>query len=113
MAEVEKMKERIIYLRKNMLHLSQEEFGSYIGLKQGSISAIEKGINPVSEYTIKNICSQFSVNEKWLRHGIGDIFDIYSRNLKNFLSIYDNLSPVFQEFLEKVAKDLLDTQKKL
>ena len=107
------MKERIIFLRKNMLHLSQEEFGKYIGFKQTSISSIENGTNPVSEYLIKNICSQFSVNEKWLRHGIGDIFDTYSRNVKNFLNIYNNLSPVFQEFLEKVAKELIETQKKL
>ncbi len=65
--------ERIRYLRKD-LKLSQKEFGEKIGLKHGAISRIEKSGNTVIDQNISLICSVFSIEEKWLRTGEGNIY---------------------------------------
>ena len=64
--------ERIKYLRKN-LGLNQTDFARKIGMKQTGLSAIEKGKVPVLERNIKNICSEFHINEVWLRTGEGEM----------------------------------------
>lgn len=67
------MKDRILTLR-DTLHLNQEEFGVKVGLSKASISALESGTRNITERHIKLICSEFNVNELWLRNGIGEMF---------------------------------------
>lgn len=105
------MNSRIKKLR-NFLGLTQLEFASKIGLKS-SISEIENNKAPITERTIISICSVFNVNENWLRTGEGNMFNTIDKNYQEFFSIFKNLSPVLQDFLIKVAKNLLDTQSKL
>ena len=105
------MNSRIKELR-NLLHLSQEEFANKIGLKQGSLSDLETGRAKIVDRIIILICSQFNVNEKWLKTGEGEIFNT-KKNYDEFFLIFKNINLVLQDFLIKVAKDLLDTQKKL
>ncbi len=105
------MNSRIKKLR-NFLGLTQLEFASKIGLKS-SISEIENNKAPITERTIISICSVFNVNENWLRTGQGEMFNVLQKNYNEFFSIFKNLKPVLQDFLIKIAKDLLDTQSKL
>ena len=67
------MNNRIRELRKT-LGLRQREFAERIGLKQNAISYMEKNGSTVTEQNIKSICSQFNVNEHWLRDGTGGMF---------------------------------------
>lgn len=106
------MNARIRELRK-ALNLSQKNFAEKIGLKQNAISYMEKNGATVTEQNIKTICSQFSVNENWLRTGSGEMFLKSEKKQKEFFEIFDELSPVLQEYLIKTAKELLDTQEKL
>ena len=106
------MNSRIRELRK-ALNLSQKEFARKIGLKQNAISYMEKAGSTITEQNIKVICSQFDVNENWLRTGLGKMFFENPKKQKEFFDIFDNLSPVLQDYLIKTAKDLLDTQDKL
>lgn len=105
------MNTRIKELR-NILKLSQREFGSKIGLRS-SISEIENGKAPITERTIISICSKFHVNEKWLREGVGNIFIEDDKKFEEFFEIYKKLSSPLQEFLIQTAKDLLSAQSKL
>ena len=69
------MNTRIKELRK-ALKKSQEDFGKILGLSKSGISEIEAGRRNVTEQHIimlKN-CSDFNVNEKWLRTGEGEMF---------------------------------------
>lgn len=68
-----KENDRIKEIRKS-LKLSQEGFGNAIGLTKSSISNIESGIRNVTEQHIRLICSEFDVNEDWLRTGEGEMF---------------------------------------
>lgn len=66
--------QRVYSLRKQSLGMTLEEFGHKIEMTKGAVSYMEKGNRVVSERTIKIICSEFNVNEHWLRTGEGEMF---------------------------------------
>lgn len=66
------MNERIKEIRKK-LKLSQDEFGKRLSITKASISRLESGENNPSAQTIKLICSEFHINEEWLRTGKGEM----------------------------------------
>ena len=70
------MNERIKYLRKEMLKLTQEKFGERLGVGKSVLSQIENGRSGVTEQMFRSICREFSVNEDWLRNGTGEPFVI-------------------------------------
>lgn len=65
---------RIKEIRKH-IGLTQKEFGEKIGLKPTAIGQMENADRNVTERTIILICSEFNVNEKWLRTGEGAMFN--------------------------------------
>lgn len=68
------MNERIKQIRKKS-GLSQDDFGNAIGITRSSVSLLESGRNNPSEQTIRLICTEFNVNEEWLRTGEGEMFN--------------------------------------
>lgn len=66
------MNERIKLIRKEE-GLSQDDFGKHIGIGKTSVSKLESGENNPSERTVKLICSEFNINEEWLRTGKGNM----------------------------------------
>ncbi|GHU58087.1 hypothetical protein AGMMS49975_24360 [Clostridia bacterium] len=94
------MNERIKKVRKK-LGLSQEEFANRIGLNsKATISLIEKGTSSITERFIKQVCTEFKVNEYWLRSGNGDIFLQPSENNIADLINEQGLSPIIEEILK-------------
>lgn len=77
--------ERVKVLRKE-LGLSQKEFGEKIAVAQGYLTNIETGKRDVTTKMAKLICLQFKVNEEWLRHGKGEMFQEISQ--ENELAAY-------------------------
>lgn len=67
------MNSRIKLIRKE-LGITQAEFGNRIGVRQNTITSYETGIRTPSEAVILSICREFSVNEVWLREGVGPMF---------------------------------------
>lgn len=105
------MYKRIKELR-GVLELSQIEFSKRLGLSQSSLAMIEVGKRTFSDKHIKLICSEFHVNEEWLRTGKGEMF-LLSCFDEEFISIFEGLLPEAQEFLLKTARELLDLQNKI
>ena len=103
------MNKRIRELRKS-LGMSQKDFADKIGLKQNAISYMEKEGSTVTAQNIKTICTQFSVNEAWLRTGEGKMYLENEKKQREFFDVFDELSPALQDYLIKTAKDLLETQ---
>ena len=69
--------DRIRFLRKESLKLSQEEFGKLLGVNRDVINNIEQNRlkRPAQKEPIyKLICEKFNVNENWLRTGDGEMF---------------------------------------
>ena len=69
------MNTRIREIRQ-ALAISQSEFGEKIGLKQNAVSLMEKPNGRIKEQNIIAICTQFHVNEVWMRTVEGEIFSL-------------------------------------
>lgn len=102
---------RLKKVRKT-LGYNQTDFARYLGITQTAYSMIESGRRPLADKYIKVICSTFSINENWLLTGEGEIF-FASPYEKEFTQIFIRLTPVTQQYLLLMAKELLNTQEKL
>ncbi len=67
------MNDRIKQIRKTN-NLSQEKFGEKLGVTKSAISRMEMGTYATTDTMIKLICSNFNVNDEWLRKGNGEMF---------------------------------------
>lgn len=92
--------ERIRYLRKDKLDMTQEAFGSPLGLTRANIANIEAGRISVTERVIIGLCDKYGVNEDWLRNENGEIFVELSRE------------EYIAEFVGRILKDKEDSFKK-
>lgn len=119
------MGERIKELRK-ALGLTQEAFAKRIGLTQNTISRVETGFRGLGSSAISVICHEFSVNEKWLRAGVGEMFvdmdadariaaffadvlkDDSDSFRKRFVSMLSKLDARDWEDLTRMAKKMLE-----
>jgi transcriptional regulator with XRE-family HTH domain len=104
------MNDRLKVLRKS-LKLNQTEFARRLGLTQTALSMIELGKVSLTEKNIRLICSEFGVNDVWLREGQGEMFGENSPYLEELLEIFARLSPGTQEFLLDMARRLLEKQR--
>jgi len=97
---------------RRALGLNQIEFAARLGLSQSTLAMIEVGRRSFSDKHIKLICSEFHVNEEWLRGGPGEMFvtTCYDRE---FIDVFEQLLPETQELLVTIAKELLETQERL
>lgn len=59
---------------RNDLGLSQTEFASKLGMKQGGYSDVERGRFNVSAAILLALQETFKVNPGWIRSGEGDVF---------------------------------------
>ena len=66
------MKDRINALRRE-LGLSQDAFGTRLGVTGASVSRWESGDRDVPNSAVLSICREFGVNETWLRTGDGEM----------------------------------------
>ena len=97
------MNNRIKLLRKN-LNLSQEEFGTRIGITRASISNIEKGTRNMSEQTVKSIYREFNVSPLWLKTGEGDIFLKFPDTLLDELADEYKLTEIEKKLVSSFLK---------
>lgn len=101
--------ERIRYIRKELLHVTQEALGEPLGLTRANIANIEAGRIAVTERVIISLCREFSVNEEWLRNGIGDPLIPRTRNQ----IITDFLGDLIKDEDESFKKRLIEALAKL
>ena len=99
--------ERIKYLRKTELKLTQKEFAEKLGVSRSVISNIEYNVlaQPDRQEPIyRLICSTFNVNYTWLKNGDGDIF------IKSPTSFIDELAQKYNidDFLKRVITAYMD-----
>lgn len=66
--------ERLRYVRKRLLCLTQAELASDMGLTSNTIGVIETKTRNITEQTLKHFCIRYNINEEWMRTGNGKIF---------------------------------------
>ena len=125
--------ERIRYLRKTVLHVTQEEFVKGLKISRSNIGNIEIGSIGVTDRVISDICEKYNVNENWLRSGNGDIIEqltdqqkimkytalllkdtdsVVATAIKNFIITYEQLDDTSKKVLEDVALKYLENMKR-
>lgn len=116
--------ERIRELRKNHLHMSQEEFGAKLGVSRSVIKNIELNAlkQPEQKEPIyKLICKEFNISYLWLTQGIEPmeestdhssmaridaIMTGENETAKNLFKTFSKLEENEWELLEKIIKDI-------
>lgn len=120
------MNNRIKEIRKKY-ELNQEQFGEKLKITKASVSRLESGINKPSEQTIKLICTEFDINENWLRTGKGEMKKPTSDALSAFLGdiatggddtiveiirAYMDLDPTSKKAIGKFIDQLVENRNK-
>ncbi|MDR0553513.1 MAG: helix-turn-helix transcriptional regulator [Treponema sp.] len=104
--------------------LNQWNFGARIGLSQSQYSAIENGKVRPNDRIIKLICTEFNVNETWLRTGDGDMYnpfksdfekeleglDVLTADEIELIGIYQQLERAGQDDVRRYADEKLELQ---
>ena len=75
--------ERIRYIRKDILHMSQAEFGEALGVSRDVIKNIETNAlkkPELQEPLYRLICEKFHIRMEWLKNGEGEMYSTSSRN---------------------------------
>lgn len=104
------IKDRIKQVRKTM-NLNQTEFGKKVGTKQSSIASYENGSRQPLDAVINSICREFSVSEKWLRTGEGDMF-IQKRRKEQIAEYFHDLQGLNDELKNRLVAALAAIQTK-
>lgn len=110
-------------LLRKKLDMNQIKFAEKLKLSSAAISRIEKGERNLTDRLAMQICSEFGVNEVWLKTGEGDMFvnsseneliaetvaDIINKDdkfMKKVLLTFSKLTPEQREFFNSFIKDL-------
>lgn len=96
--------ERIRFLRKNTLKMSQEVFAERLGVSRSVIKNIELNAlaRPDQKLSLyKLICSEFNINEEWLLNGAGDM---YASNEAEYSALIDRVMTGQNEFAKNIFK---------
>ena len=119
------MKDRIRLLRETK-GLTRAACGQCIGVSGDVINNLERGRVEIKDHIIKLLCEVFSVSEKWLRTGEGEMFIELSRDdqimqwatdilkdrnysfKKRFVTALSSLGEQEWEMLEKFALKLTE-----
>lgn len=122
--------QRIKYLRKEILHMTQEEFAPSIKISRSNLGSIEVGRISVTDRVISDICEKHNVNRDWLMNGSGNpIIEISKENQlmewagnilksesdsfkRRFVNMLMSLTEDEWEFIERKAKELADCDDK-
>jgi transcriptional regulator with XRE-family HTH domain len=102
---------RLREVRKS-LKLTQQEFGSKIGLSKASIGNIENGIINLTDRNISLICSTYNVNEDWLRNGNGEMFNPMTED-EEFAYLVGALLAEDCDYKKKFIKSMLELDDEL
>ena len=101
--------ERVRYLRKEVLKLTQQDFSKALNISRSNMGNIETGQISLTERIILDICEKFNVNETWLRTGEGEMFIQKTRNQQ----ITDFLGDLIKEDDGVFKKRLIEAMSKL
>jgi len=100
------IKDRIKELRTE-LGLTQAKFAERVAIVASFISEIEGGVREINERAIRLIIAEYNVNENWLRHGQGSMFnEDMSAKVSEAMGLFKSLDEHFQDGALKILGTL-------
>ena len=109
-----KLGEKIKRLRKGA-NLTQTDFANHLGVNQGHISKIERGLTKPSLQLTKSICRMFGVSDQWLNSDtinrpeisldsiMGEIDKIKGTSRDGIMDLMDNCADLVDSVKEKLG----------
>jgi transcriptional regulator with XRE-family HTH domain len=100
---------------RTLLKLSQRDFSKGIFLVQSAYARMEQGKTRINDRIIELVCSKYHVGKTYLKDGKGEMFtdkgppDV---KLEQLIRIFNELNPLFQDYLIIQAKELFNVQLK-
>ncbi len=100
--------ERIRYLRKSVLHVTQQDFSTQINMSRSNLGNIETGAVSVTERVINDISDTYGINKNWLLNG-GSDEDIFIKKTQDeiFYEMIQDMIDDVQNPLYSLMKDVL------
>ncbi|MGN0293082.1 MAG: helix-turn-helix domain-containing protein [Lachnospiraceae bacterium] len=80
--QMERIRNRRMKSLRNSLGLKQKEFAQSVGVSEGLISKVEKGVIPVTDKLITKVALEYNMNPEWLKGN--------SEDVSNTSAIYDS-----------------------
>lgn len=80
--QMERIRNRRMKSLRNSLGLKQKEFAQSVGVSEGLISKVEKGVIPVTDKLITKVALEYNMNPEWLKGNSDDV--------NNTSAIYDS-----------------------
>ena len=105
--------ERIREVRK-ALGITLEKFGDKLGVKKNTLSALERGVNGLTDQMAKAICREYNVSYDYLIYGEGDPFDDLPQTVLDELCIQYELDDIDRQIIDlyiSLPKELRDKVK--
>lgn len=105
--------ERIREVRK-ALGLTLEKFGDKLGVKKNTLSALERGVNGLTDQMAKAICREYNVSYDYLIYGEGDPFDDLPQTILDELCLQYELDDIDRQIIDlyiSLPKELRDKVK--
>ena len=100
---------------RTALKLSQRNFCKDIFLEQSGYARMEQGATRVNERIVELVCAKYKVSREYLKNGTGCMFSDNSPpdvKLGQLNQLFNELNPLFQDYLIIQAKELLKVQAK-
>jgi transcriptional regulator with XRE-family HTH domain len=108
---MKKTNERLKYLRKMLLKITQPEFAKKIQISTQAYQSIECGKTNLTNRVLNDICREYKVRKDWLINGNNPIFlkdddleELRLEKIYNFLS-YDGKKDLEEFGLYLIEKD--------
>ena len=103
--------ERVKHLRKQQLHLTQQQFADRLHITRSNLGSLETGRIRLTDRLLHDICREWSVNAEWLEHGTMPIFKLDDKpSADDIIEIYEALSPDNKKYLRGYIHRLLEEQ---
>lgn len=105
--------ERIRHLRKNMLHMTLEDFSKKINMSRSNLGNIETGRISLTDRVLSDVCRTFHVNPDWILEGTEPVFEEDTDSLDfEIEKLYAALTNDNKKYLYGYIQRLLEEQKK-
>lgn len=101
---------------RRALSLTLAAFGEKIGTTAAAVSNWEHG-EKIPSVRIFQICKVFNVSEKWLREGVGEMFNAPVKETdaeitrRHILDLYDQMPPGLQAEFLKICQEVVEKVK--
>lgn len=104
--------ERIRHLRKNMLHMTLEDFSKKINMSRSNLGNIETGRISLTDRVLSDVCRTFHVNPDWILKGTEPVFEEDTDPLDfEIEKLYAALTNENKKYLYGYIQRLLEEQK--